>query len=181
MPTFISNLPVHVLVVHAVVVLVPLAVLGTITVALWPAARRRHGWLVAGIAALATACIPIATNSGEGLERNLPRSPLIQAHAHLGDELLVYVAAMLVLLVALLAVHQRAAVRRDGPGTVAAPGAGGVLRGPLRIVAGVLAGLTVVLAVVSAVQVYRIGDSGARAAWADRQYVTPTGGPGDAG
>ena len=44
--------------------------------------------------------------------------------------------------------------------------------------AGVLAALTVVLAVVSAVQVDRIGDSGARAAWADKQYVTQSYGPG---
>jgi hypothetical protein len=181
MPTFLSNLPVHVLVVHAVVVLVPLAVLGAITVTLWPAARRRYGWLVVGIAAVATASIPIATNSGEGLERNLPRSPLIQAHAHLGDELLVFVAGMLVLLVAFMAVHRRAraTVGHDGPGTVAAPGAAATaLRGPLRIAAGVLGALTVVLAVVSAVQVYRIGDSGARAAWADKPYVVQTGGSG---
>ena len=124
MPTFISTLPVHVLVVHAVVVLVPLAVLGAIVVALWPAARRRYGWLVVGVAVLATVSIPIATNTGEGLEHNLPRTALIQAHAQLGDELLVFVAGMLMLLVALMAIHQRAraTVGHDGPGTVAAPG-----------------------------------------------------------
>ncbi len=177
MPTFISNLPVHVLVVHAVVVLVPLAVLGAIVVALWPAARRRYGWLVVAVAAVATVSIPIATSSGEGLERQLPRTALLQAHTRLGDELLVFVAGMLVVLVAFMVLHQRAGVlaRREGPGTMTAPVA---LAGPVRIVAGVLAALTVALAVVSAVQVYRIGDSGARAAWADKQYVTQPYGPG---
>jgi hypothetical protein len=46
MPTFPGNLPVHPLVVHAVVVLVPLAILGAHTVVVWPAAhaasRRRR-------------------------------------------------------------------------------------------------------------------------------------------
>ena len=174
MPTFISNLPVHVLVVHAVVVLVPLAVLGAIVVSVWPAARRRYGWLVVGVAVVATASIPVATSSGEGLEHRLPRTALLQAHTRLGDELLVFVAAMLVFLVAFMVIHQRNGVlaRREGPGTMTAPAGLPQLTGPLRLVAGVLAALTIVLAVVSAVQVYRIGDSGARAAWADKQYVT---------
>jgi hypothetical protein len=36
-----------------------------------------------------------------------------------------------------------------------------------------LAALTVVLGMVSAVRVVRIGDSGARAAWAEKQYTAP--------
>jgi uncharacterized membrane protein len=172
MPTFISGLPLHVLVVHAVVVLVPLAVLGTVVVTLWPAARRRYGWLVVAVAAIATATIPVATSAGEGLEHRLPATALISVHTHLGDELLVWVAAMLVLLTAFVALHQRNThlARREGPGTMTATPN---LTGPLRIASGVLAALALVFAVVSAVQVYRIGDSGARAAWADTQYVTP--------
>ena len=173
MPTFFDNLPVHVLVVHAVVVLVPLAVLGAILVTLWPAVRRRYGWLVVAVAAAATASIPVATNTGEGLERRLPRTALLSAHTRLGDQLLIYAAGMLIALVAFMVVHRRARTlaRADGPGTMTAPAA---LTGSMRIVAGVLAALTIVLAVVSAVQVYRIGDSGARAAWGDRQYVAAT-------
>ncbi len=173
MPTFVSDLPVHVLVVHAVVVLVPLAVLGTIAVVLWPAARRRYGWLVVALAAAAAVSIPLATSSGEGLERRLPRTALLQAHTHLGDELLVFVAGMLVALVGVMVVHQRGGTlaRPEGPGTMTAPR----LRGRIRLLAGALATLAVVFAVVSAVQVYRIGDSGARAAWSDEQYVTPVG------
>ncbi len=186
MPTFISNLPVHVLVVHAVVVLVPLAVLGAVVVSVWPAARRRYGWLVVGVAVVATAAIPVATSSGEGLEHRLPRTGLLETHTRLGDQLLVFVAAMLVFLVAFMVIHQRNGVlaRHEGPGTMTAPATPPLLAGPLRIVAGVLAALTVALAVVSGVQVYRIGDSGARAAWADTQYVTQSvdaRGPGDEG
>src|SRR5215470_12734485 len=102
MPVFISGLPVHVLIVHAVVVLVPLSVLAALTVALWPAARRRFGWLAVGLTAVATVCIPIATSSGEDLRDRLAATPLIREHAHLGDQLLVFVAALLVVLTALV-------------------------------------------------------------------------------
>jgi len=37
-PLLVFGLPTHVLVVHAVVVLVPLAVLGAVVIAVWPAA-----------------------------------------------------------------------------------------------------------------------------------------------
>jgi len=37
---FISGLPLHVLLVHAVVILVPLSALGALVIAIWPAARR---------------------------------------------------------------------------------------------------------------------------------------------
>jgi uncharacterized membrane protein len=172
MPTFLGNLPVHPLVVHAVVVLVPLAVLGGLAVVVWPAARRRYGWLIVAVAAVATAAIPIATSSGEGLEHRLPHAAAIETHARLGDDLLVYVACLLVALAAFVYVHHRGArTRRDGPGTTTAPT---VLTGRSRVAAAVLAVLVVVLAVISTVQVYRIGDSGAQAAWGDRQYLAPS-------
>lgn len=180
MPTFISNLPVHVLVVHAVVVLVPLAVLGAIVTAVWPAARRRYGWLVVGVGAVSAISIPIATSSGEGLEHRLPRTALLSTHTQLGDELLVYVVGMVVVLSGLMMIYQRsgARIRHEGPGTTSAPAR---LTGRPRIAAGALASLTVVLAVVSAVQVYRIGDSGARAAWSDKQYTAETVSPPSGG
>jgi len=43
--------------------------------------------------------------------------------------------------------------------------------GGAHLVAGLVAVLTVVFAVVCAVQVFRIGDSGARAAWGDVRYT----------
>ena len=58
----------HPLVVHAVVVLLPLAALGVVALAVRPAWRGRFGVLVVVIAALATAAVPLATDSGESLE-----------------------------------------------------------------------------------------------------------------
>ena len=173
MPTFLGNLPVHPLVVHAVVVLVPLAVLGGLIVVAWPAARRRYGWLVVAVTAVATVAIPFATSTGEGLEQRLPRTTAIEIHAHLGHDLLVFVAGLLAALAAFIYLHHRATPtgRHEGPGTTTAPTR---LTGATRLATTVLAALIVVLAMISAVQVYRIGDSGAQAAWGDRQYLTPS-------
>ncbi|GAA1865518.1 hypothetical protein GCM10009836_52380 [Pseudonocardia ailaonensis] len=188
MPTFLSGLPLHPLVVHAVVVLVPAAVVGAVLVAVWPAARRRWGWSVVVVTALAAISVPLATSTGEGLEHNLPHTAAIETHAELGDQLLVFVAPLLVVVLALVLVdHLRrraeadaaAAARAAGPGTMSAPR----VTGPrARVAVVVLAVLTVLFAAVSAVQVVRIGDSGARAAWGEVHYAPqprPQGSPGD--
>ncbi|EME60916.1 DUF2231 domain-containing protein [Amycolatopsis decaplanina] len=165
MPPFVSGLPLHVLVVHAVVVLVPLAVLATIVIAIWPAARQRAGWPAVGLTAAATVCVPIAADSGEDLRDRLAPTALISEHAQLGDQLLIFVVGLLVVSTALVWFDHRR--RREQPGTSRVP------RKPVVIS---LAVLTVAAAVLSAVQVVRIGDSGARAAWSDRQYETPRAG-----
>ncbi|HVV29454.1 MAG TPA: DUF2231 domain-containing protein [Mycobacteriales bacterium] len=152
MPVFVSGLPLHVLVVHAVVVLVPLSVLAALVVALWPAARRRYGWLAVGLTAVATLCVPVATSSGEDLRDRLVSTDLIREHAHLGDQLLIFVAGLLVVLAALVWLGRQSKV-------------------PTKVLTPVLLVLTVVAAAVSAVQVVRIGDSGARAAWSGVQYT----------
>lgn len=163
----------HVLVVHAVVVLVPLSVLGTVTIAAWPSARRRYGWLVVGVTALATLFIPIATTTGDDLRARLPRTGLIHTHASLGDELLIFVAPLLVVAAALVWFDRHR--RRNEAGTGSEKGATAlkVAGVPAKAIAGTLTALTVALAIVSAVQVVRIGDSGAQAAWSGEQYVSP--------
>jgi uncharacterized membrane protein len=172
-PTFVSGLPLHPLVVHAVVVLVPMALLGALLVAVWPAGRPRWAWPVVVLTTAAVVAIPFATSTGEGLEHNLPRTPAIATHAELGDQLLVFAVPLLlsVFALAFLDRRRRRSVERaqaSGPGTMTAPPTTSV---PARLVAVVLAALTVAFALVCAVQVFRIGDSGARAAWGDIHYV----------
>jgi uncharacterized membrane protein len=169
MPTFFNGLPLHPLIVHAAVVLVPLAVLGTIAAVVWPAARRRFGSLVVVTAFLATVFSVLAEQSGEGLEHVLPRSAAIEAHQELGDTLKLLAGGLFVVFGAFMLLHRRAAqaARREGPGTTSAP----AMTGGTRIAAGVLAAITIVLALVTAVQVYRIGDSGAQAVWGERVYT----------
>ncbi len=143
----INGIPLHPLVVHAVVVLLPLATLGTIAIAVRPQWRRPYGPIVVGSALVATVLCPVATSSGESLQERVG-SP--GEHAELGDTL-VWFALVLLILSALLVYLQR---RNDAPG--AAP-AGRALQ--------VVAALAVIAALASTVQVYRVGDSGAKAVW----------------
>jgi len=145
-----NGLPVHPLVVHAVVVLLPAAVLGTIAIAMRPEWRRRHGTLVVGVAAVATALIPVATSSGESLEHRVGDPG---RHAALGDQLIWFALPLLVLVGALVVLGRRA----DHSATDEEPARGGLAR--------TVTVLAVVAALATGVQVYRVGDSGARAAW----------------
>jgi hypothetical protein len=63
----IANLPWHPLVVHAVIVLVPLACLGAVLVALRAEWDRLHGFLVVATAFVATGAAFVAKESGETL------------------------------------------------------------------------------------------------------------------
>jgi predicted membrane protein DUF2231 len=174
-PTFVSGLPLHPLIVHAVVVLLPMAVLGAVLIAVWPAIRARWAWPVVVLTVAAVVAIPLATSTGEGLEHNLPRTPALAAHAELGDQLLVFAAPLLVCVFALAFLDGRrrrgVPASTSGPGTMAAPVA---TSGRARVTAVLLAVLTVAFAVVCGVQVFRIGDSGARAAWGDVRYTPQT-------
>lgn len=145
----INGIPVHPLVVHAIVVLLPLATLGTIAIALKPGWRRPYGPLVVGAALVSTVLCPVATSSGEELERRVGDPG---EHAELGDSLVWFALALLVLSAALVYLQ-----RRNDAAPDATPGRA------IQVVAvvAVIAGLA------STVQVYRVGDSGARAAWGD--------------
>ena len=150
----INGLPVHPLVVHAVVVLLPLGTLGTIAIAVRPAWRRPYGLLVVACTALATVLIPVATSSGEALEERVGNPG---EHAELGDQLIWFAIPMLLLAAALWWLDRRDAT--SGVTTARASSAGLVRT---------VAALAVVAALATSVQVYRVGDSGARAAWGDQ-------------
>ena len=71
LPDTVLGLPLHPLVVHAVVVLVPLVSLGFLVLAVVPRWRGTYGPLLAVIATVAVAAVPVATASGENLEASL--------------------------------------------------------------------------------------------------------------
>lgn len=179
MLTFLGDLPLHPLVVHAVVVLVPLTVLGAVVAAVWPAARRRFGVPVVACGVLALVSTYVAQEAGEGLERYLPRDPAIMAHTHMGGELLKWVALLTALVAAFVLLHRRAdrSARREGPGTTTAP----ALTGPTRLVSIALTVLIVAVALYTAYKCYEIGDSGARAVWGGRTWQVQPGNSHDGG
>ncbi|QNN54122.1 DUF2231 domain-containing protein [Nocardioides mesophilus] len=143
----INGLPVHTLVVHAVVVLLPLGALGAIALAVRPRWRHTYGPLVLAALALATVLLPVATSSGEALEERVG-SP--GEHAELGDSLIWFTIPVLLLVAAMVWFDRRPDKRPSL----------NVLRG-----VGVVA---VIAALAMTVQVVRVGDSGARAAWSSR-------------
>jgi hypothetical protein len=63
----IGGLPIHALVVHAVIVLLPLACVGAIAIAVKPAWSRTYGLLVVACAFVATGAAFVAKESGEKL------------------------------------------------------------------------------------------------------------------
>ena len=146
----INGIPLHPLVVHAVVVLLPLATLGTIAIALRPRWRRPYGPLVVAAALVATVLCPVATSSGEALEKRVGDPG---KHAALGDQLIWFAVPLLVLSAAMVFLEWRRTRAQD----TSSP----------RTLVNVVVVLAVVAALASAVQVYRVGDSGARAAWGD--------------
>lgn len=146
----INGIPVHPLVVHAIVVLLPLATVGTLAIVFRPAWRLRYGPLVVAAAAIATVLIPVATASGEALEERVGRPG---EHAELGDQLIWFAIPLLLTSAALVWLEWRRHRSSE-------PASNTILR--------VVAGLAVVAALASTVQVYRVGDSGARAAWGEK-------------
>ncbi len=101
MPETLGGIPLHPLVVHAVVVLLPLAALGVIAIALVPKWRIRFGILVVAAAAVVLACVPIATSTGEQLQETAPASSRLDDHVELGNGVIFWVVPLLVLSIAL--------------------------------------------------------------------------------
>ncbi|MCF8569335.1 hypothetical protein L5G32_03515 [Gordonia sp. HY002] len=151
----IDGLPVHPLIVHLVVVIVPLAALAVIVAAVWPRARAWMGPMPAILALIGLIVTPIATTAGENLEHRLGlASPAVEEHTSAGDVVIVgtgclFGAAALLYLIGLPLVTERLKL---SPSVVKA----------VDVVARVLG---VVAAIAAVYLVFRAGDTGARAVW----------------
>ncbi|MGY4103091.1 hypothetical protein ACW2Q0_26550 [Nocardia sp. R16R-3T] len=157
----INGLPTHILLVHVVVVLVPLAALMLVVSVLWPAARRRLGPITPLVSSVALVAIPLTTDSGEWLEHHTARDPLVRIHTHMADGLLPWSAATFLLAILWWAMHSEWVGRWSRTA-----GSTSVTANRVFLIAMVV--VAVAVSAGSVVQVYRIGDSGAKAAWHDR-------------
>ena len=113
----IAGLPLHVLLVHAVVVLVPLLALLLVVIAAWPAARRVL-WLPALIGAAVLLPLGLVTiEAGKWLEVRVPPAPLIQEHTAIGESIVPWLVSLLVLaaVIAAWAVVELLSARRVRP------------------------------------------------------------------
>lgn len=160
----VFGLPMHPLVVHATVVLVPAAALAVLLAAVWPAFRRRAGIVPLLLSLVALVLVPLSTQSGEALERRVEHSAVLERHTELADGLLPWVAVLVVAAAVLYWHHRRGTVRGGLPRALLV---GGMVLGLLGA-----AGTTF--------QVVRIGHTGAEAAWSDVAKAAPKAG-GDEG
>ncbi|MFJ7146911.1 DUF2231 domain-containing protein [Streptomyces sp. NPDC100445] len=167
----INGLPTHILLVHFVVVLVPLTALALVVCAIRPGVARRMGVVLPLLALVTLVSVPLTTHAGEWLEEHVDSDALVRRHAELGDGLLPWAGGLFV-----LAVFVWWAARRTAPSGSGASPDTGMSAVPVRITAVVL---SLALAGGAVVDVYRIGDSGAKAAWHDGFSHSATGGHGD--
>src|SRR4051812_14465522 len=93
----VDGIPAHPLVVHAVVVLLPLAAVGTLLVVARPAWRRQLGVWVLLLALGGVAAVPVATQTGEQLEHAIGGSELIAIHEERAETLLIPAVIFLLL------------------------------------------------------------------------------------
>ena len=146
----VNGLPVHVLLVHALVVLVPLSAACVAAAALWASWARRLGEIPLVLSTSVLVLTPLTTSAGEWLEERVPDSQRVRRHAELGDQMLPWLIGLLVVAVLVeLVRRENARVRRL---------ASGAPRTALRVVA-------CLVALGCLVTVVRIGDSGAQAVW----------------
>ncbi|TIH40364.1 hypothetical protein [Subtercola vilae] len=93
LPYEINGLPLHILLVHFVVIVIPAGALMTAAGAVWPAFRRKLGIVTPIVTLLGLLSVPLATNAGEWLQQRVGATPLIAAHVALGDTLLPWAIA----------------------------------------------------------------------------------------
>lgn len=68
------------LVVHAAVVLLPLATITTLVCAAVPRARRHYAALALGLALVGTLAVALAQGSGDALEEQIDETELVEVH-----------------------------------------------------------------------------------------------------
>jgi hypothetical protein len=185
----VDGLPAHPLLVDAVAVLLPLAALCSLGLALHRRTRRRFGWPVLVLTAVAVAAVPLAQATGQQLRDHLgPPDPLLARHEQLGGQLLPYalgfgVAVLLLVVAGKLADRERAAsIRADheqattskalmpravstATATDVGPDRTGTVSTMWRRTSVLASVLVIGMSLVTTVEVVRIGTTGAQAVW----------------
>ncbi|MBB3050472.1 putative membrane protein [Prauserella isguenensis] len=152
--TFLG-LPLHPLLVHAVVVLVPLAVFALLLAQFWPAARGRLGLTTPFAALIVASLVPFTTAAGQSLASVVGPVPSVLEHERYGRMLLPWSIGLFLVATAQWAWFRWAATALRRAQRERAATAGSVLLGIAVIVVAV--GTMTVLIVT--------GHSGSRSVW----------------
>lgn len=182
MPSSLFGLPTHILLLHVVVVLLPIAAVATVFLVLSPRFRHRWGLLVVAFTFVTTLFVPLTTQSGESLAARLPSVPAIVRHAQLGQQLLIWAAVFGVCLAGVVAVDlvRRASLPAGDLSAAESWATGHLSRWQGGAPAWAVPAFRVfqVLALVSAVgvvvMVVLAGHSGAQAVWSHYPRLQPS-------
>lgn len=161
--TTISGLPAHILLVHAIVVLLPLSAVLLVLTAVWPAARQRFALANLVLSVFVLVLVPVTTDAGEWLERRVTRTAALEQHTELGDT--AKVAAFAVAVMAAIVWWRTRGSGWKFLSPTAAPQSTAVAVA-VMVLATVVAGGAIY-------DMYRIGDSGARASWQGKFTTAP--------
>ena len=146
------GLPAHPLVVHAAVVLLPLAAVATLLCAAIPRLRRPYGPIALAVALAATLAVSWAQESGEELEEQVDETELVEEHTEEGESVLPWAIGVTVAAAAVAAIPLVARRRETLP---------------TRAVTGVLVVVALVTGVGATWTIVEVGHSGAKATWDD--------------
>ncbi|RXZ70455.1 hypothetical protein [Agromyces albus] len=157
-----AGLPLHVLLVHFLIVATPLTALALVLIAAWPAARRVL-WLPVLLAAAALLPFGLFTiEAGKWLEQRVPPAPLIQQHTAQGEDIVPWLITILVLagVAAAWAVVELVVARRATQPQHVVLG-----RGIRTAVGALLTVGAIAVAAGSTWTLVQIGEAGSRAVW----------------
>ena len=146
------GLPAHPLVVHAAVVLLPLAAVATLVCAAVARARRHYAPVALGLALVATIAVGLAQGSGEELEDQVDETELVEEHTEQGERVLPWAIAVTV---AAAAVTAMPVVARRRPAM------------PARTLTAAVVAVSLVAGAGATWTVVEVGHSGAKATWDD--------------
>jgi hypothetical protein len=141
----LAGLPLHPLLVHSAVVLVPLVAIGALVMSYLPSFSRRHGKIILILAVIAQVSVFLAKMSGEAFAEILDKN--VEKHAELGE------ITPLVTLPMVILIYLRWRMDRSGSTF------GSVVIRRLTSVALVVASLTSIIVIVL------VGHSGASSVW----------------
>lgn len=141
----IAGLPLHPLLVHSALVLVPLVALGALVMSYLPSFSRRHGKIILILAVVAQISVFLAKMSGEAFSEIISKN--VEKHAELGE------IAPLVTLPMVALIYLRWRMDRSGSTF------GSVVIRRLTSMALVLASLASIIVIVL------VGHSGASSVW----------------
>ncbi len=157
----IGGLPAHILLIHGVVVLAPLAGVLAIVFGLVRRSRRYVAWPLGILALLMVPLSVLTAEAGEQLQQAMPASELIEEHAEQGSFFRIVTVIFLVVVVAQIVSALPAVLTRWS----AFRGLSGILSArwlvPVTTVLGILAGLFLIY------QSIVTGHSGSASVWSD--------------